>query len=353
MPVVDEHGRIFGRYNLLDLALAIVLLGLIPLGYGAYALFKVPPPRLTAIEPAVIQFDRNMRITVLGENLRPYMRVSLDANQTRNFLFQDPTRAEVTFAEEIPPGQYDVVLYDFAQERSRLPKALTVAPPPLPITSVHAAGFLTGVKASQAALYKVGYDFPTAAKILAVGPPAEDIARIVTGDHSVEIPVEKTVRVPVLLNILCSVQQNSAGLGECRSTPGPAVGPGVYITLPSYEGRLPFLVVDVQPPVSPTSIDVKVRIPPGQDAVALARAGDLDLGASQNSFAAGATLLVAPTAASGVMTLRIPAFPSLAGWQYAGQLLRVGGGMTFYSTRYVLSGTVASVPPLPTAAAKP
>ena len=352
MPVVDEHGRIFGRYNLLDLALAIVLLGLIPLGYGAYALFKVPAPKLTAVEPAVIQFDRNMRVTVRGENLRPYMRVSFDENQTRNFLFQDPSTAEVTFAD-IPPGQYDVVLYDFAQERARLPKAITIAPPALPVTSVHAAGFLTGVKPSQVASYKVGYTFPTAAKILAVAAPDADLARIVTGDHSVEIPVEKTVRIPVLLQVFCAVEQNSAGLGECRSTPGPAVGPGVYITLPGYEGRQPFLVTDVQPPIAPTMIDVTVRVAPGEDAAALAKAGDRDLGASQNPFAAGASVLVPPTAATRTLTLRVPAFPSLVGWQYGGQVLRVGGGLTFHSTRYVMAGTVASVPPLPVPPVKP
>lgn len=352
MPVVDDHGRIFGRYNLLDLALAIVLLGLIPIGYGAYALFRVPAPTLTGVEPPIVTIDRNMRVVVRGENLRPYMRISFDENQTRNFLFQDPTKAEVTFAD-IPPGQYDVVLYDFAQERARLPKAITIAPPALPVTSVHAAGFLTGVKLSQVASFKVGTDFPTAAKILAVGPPADDLARIVTGDHSVEIPVEKTVRIPVLLQVICSVEQNAAGLGECRSTQGPAVGPGVYITLPGYEGRQPFLVVDVQPPVPPTLIEVSVRVAPGEDAAMLAKAGDLDLGASQNAFAAGATVLVPPSAAHRLFTLRIPAFPSLLGWQYGGQILRVGGGLQFYSTRYVMTGVVASVPPLPTPAVKP
>lgn len=351
MPVVDDHGRIFGRYNLLDLALAIVLLGLIPLGYGAYALFRVPAPRLTGVEPAVLQLDRNMRVTVRGENLRPYMRISFDENQTRNFLFQDPTRAEVTFAD-IPPGQYDVVLYDFAQERARLPKAFTIAPPVLPATRVRAAGFLTGVAPSLVASYKVGYEFPTAARILAVAPPADDFARVVTGDSSVEIPVQKTVRIPVLLEVFCSVEQNSAGLGECRSTTGPAVGPGVYLTLPGMEVRQPFLITDVQPPIPPTTIDVIARIAPGEDAAALARAGDLDLGMSQNPFAAGATM-VTPPAGGRLFTIRVPAFPSLVGWQYGGQILRVGSALQFYSTRYVMSGVVTSVPPLPAPAAQP
>lgn len=353
MPVVDDRGLIFGRYNLLDLALAVILLGLIPLGYGAYALFRVPLPTLTGVEPAVLQFNREMRVAVRGENLRPYMRISFDDRQTRDFLFHNTTRAEVVFGEEIPAGTYDVVLYDFAQERARLPKAFTIAPPALPVTSVRAAGFLTGVKASQAALYKVGYDFPTAAQILAVGPPADDIARIVTGNHSVEIPIEATVRIPVLLNLLCSVQQNSAGLGECRSTPGPAVGPGVYITLPSYEGRLPFLVIDVQPPIPPTNIEVRVRVAPADDAALMAKAGDLDVGASQHPFAAGATIVSPPTAAERMLVLRIPAFPSLNGWQYAGQLLRVGGGLAFYTPHYVINGSIASVTPLPEKAARP
>jgi len=293
-----------------------------------------------------------MRVTIRGENLRPYMRVSFDENQTRDFLFQDPTKAEVTFVN-IPPGQYDVVLYDFAQERARLPKAFTIAPPVLPVTSVHAAGFLTGVKPGQVASYKVGYVFPTAAQILAVAPPAADLARIVTGDHSVEIPVEQTVRIPVLLRLLCSVDQNSAGLGECRSTPGPAVGPGVYIILPGQETRQPFLITDVQPPVPPTIIEVTLRVAAGEDAFALAKAGDLDLGASQNAFAAGASVQRTSTAAGHIVTLSVPAFPSLIGWQYGGQVLRVGGGITFYSTRYVMTGTLASVPPLPPSPATP
>ena len=352
MSLVDEHGRVFGRFNLLDLALASVLLGLIPLGYGAYVLFRVPPPRLTSVEPATQQLDRNMRFIVHGENLRPYMRVSLGDNQTRGFLFKDTTTAEVTFSD-IPPGQYDVVLYDFAQERSRLPKAFTIAPPALPATTVHAAGFLTGIKKSRIGSYKVGTDFPTAAQVLAVGPPAADLARIVTGDHSVEIPVEETVRIPVLLRVICSVQQNSAGLGECRSTPGPAVGPGVYLTLPGYEGRIPFLIVDVQPPVKPTVIDVKVRIGAQEDTVALAKVGDLDLGASQNEFAAGASVVVAPTLANRVLTIRVPAFPSLAGWQYGGQVLRVGAGINFFTPRYVLTGTLVAVPEMPKVATTP
>ena len=51
MALVDEQGRLFGRVNLLDAILAVCILGLVPLAYGAYVLFRTPEPRLTAVDP--------------------------------------------------------------------------------------------------------------------------------------------------------------------------------------------------------------------------------------------------------------------------------------------------------------
>ncbi len=61
MSLVDDRGRVFGRYNLVDVAVAFVLLGLIPLGYGAYALFRTPLPKLTVVEPATRQFENRIQ----------------------------------------------------------------------------------------------------------------------------------------------------------------------------------------------------------------------------------------------------------------------------------------------------
>ena len=36
MAIVDEQGRLFGRLNLLDAVLLVLLAGLVPLGYAAY-----------------------------------------------------------------------------------------------------------------------------------------------------------------------------------------------------------------------------------------------------------------------------------------------------------------------------
>src|SRR5688572_30990206 len=125
MAIVDAEGRLFGRWNFIDAVVAVLVLGLIPLGYAAYALFRTPPPVLTSIEPTEVSEGPKQRVTVRGVNLRPYLRVSFNTLQGATFLFEDSTKAVVDL-HPMPPGTYDVILYDLAQERHRLPSALTV-----------------------------------------------------------------------------------------------------------------------------------------------------------------------------------------------------------------------------------
>lgn len=354
MPLIDDRGRIFGRFNLIDLAITVLLLGLIPLAYGSYALFRTPPPTLTAIEPAVMQLEPESRLRIHGTNLRPYMRVSLDNNQTRQFLFRDANTAEVVFAD-VPPGQYDVVLYDVAQERSRLPKGLTITPPALPSTYVHAAGFLTGVTDRVLSELKPGYRFFGFAEILKVGRSSPDVARVTAGDRPLEIPIEKTTKVELLLKVPCTVRAAESGVASCLagSPNGPgvflgaALSPGIYLMLPVLDIRLPFLITQLQPPIDPTPVEITVRVAPDEDAGELARVGDTDIGYSQNQFAT-----------SGVVTralhgrreigMRLPAYASLNGWEYAGQTLRVGAPLLFITPRYQMSAVITNVPAPPT-----
>ena len=79
MALVDEQGRLFGRVNLLDAIMAVVIVGLVPLAYSAYLLFRTPEPRLTAVEPSSLILGPNLRVSVKGENFRPYMRVSFNS----------------------------------------------------------------------------------------------------------------------------------------------------------------------------------------------------------------------------------------------------------------------------------
>ncbi|HWI16574.1 MAG TPA: hypothetical protein VNT81_02415 [Vicinamibacterales bacterium] len=353
MALVDDRGRIFGRFNLIDLAIAVLLLGLIPLAYGSYLLFRTPPPTLTSVEPAVMQLEPELRLRINGTNLRPYMRVSLDNNQTRQFLFRDANTAEVVFTD-VPPGQYDVVLYDVAQERSRLPKGLTITPPALPSTYVHAAGFLTGVTDRILGELKPGYRFFGFAEILKVGRSSQDVARVTAGDRPLEIPIENTTKVELLLKIPCTVRAGDSGVANCLagSPNGPgvflgsALAPDIYLMLPVLDIRLPFLITQVQPPIDPTQIEITVRVATDEDAGELARVGDTDIGFRQNQYASSGVITRALHGRREI-TMRLPAFATLKGWEYSGQTIRVGAPLMFITPRYQMSAVITDVPEPP------
>ena len=343
MTLVDNRGRILGRYNLIDLALVCVVLGLIPLGYGAYLLFRTPLPSLTAVEPATRQFESEFRVMVKGENLRPYMRVSLNDMQGRAFFFKSASSAEVVFGD-IPPGTYDVVLYDNSQERDRLPKSFTLTPAALPPAQLDLAGFLTSVNTEQAAQIKVGTRFGAVAEVLALGKPAPDLARIVAGDKPVEIAIPKTQRLPALLRVNCDVVSGGGGFGACVTN--KVLGPDVYLELPIPVGHMPFLIAEVRPIDKPVEVEVRVKLR-ADPAFPFIRAGDTDVGYFYNEFSGGGRVVIAPPSSSGEMVLRVPAYPTLTGWAYAGRPLRIGADLLFVGARYQFAALITFVPPLP------
>ena len=76
MALVNEQGRLLGRFNLVDVVVGVFILGLLPLIYGSVVLFRPPPPEVLAVEPASLAAAPGQRVKIRGRNLRPYMRVS-------------------------------------------------------------------------------------------------------------------------------------------------------------------------------------------------------------------------------------------------------------------------------------
>jgi len=150
MTLVDDRGRLFGKLNVVDALIAFLVFGLVPLLFAAYLLFRPMPAGLTSIEPAQIQAGSSVDLTIRGNHLRPFMRVSFDAHQAGGFLFADPSRAVVPVSA-MPPGVYDVILYDHAQERARLPKALEVLANPRAAQDVNVSVFANDVEIVQTA----------------------------------------------------------------------------------------------------------------------------------------------------------------------------------------------------------
>src|SRR5438105_2226083 len=112
MAIVDERGRIAGRANAVDVGIALVILVLIPVTYGAYLLFRTPTPKLMSVAPDRMYQGPNLRLEVLGQNLRPFMRVAFNTIQGRTFMIGSTKYAQVDLPD-LPPGVYDVQLYDY------------------------------------------------------------------------------------------------------------------------------------------------------------------------------------------------------------------------------------------------
>jgi hypothetical protein len=348
VAIVDEQGRLFGRWNLIDALVVLVVLALIPLAYGAYALFRTPPPRLIAIEPPKLLHGPNLQITIRGEHLRPYMRVTIDDKQARNFLFHSDTTAVVELGD-VSPGTFDVVLYDYAQERARLAKALTILPPPLPSAHLDVVGAFRNLPTTAIAPFKEGLALGEIGVIRKVGQPLSSIIRAISGSGTVEIPFPDTVDLPLVIRVGCYLK-DTGGKVQCVGG-GVALEKNAVVMLPTPVGQLVFQIDQLLSPVDVVDVEARVRVAGEADVLSLMKAGDVDVSVARNPLAAGARVLAVgdlrnngPTSTREA-TLRVPVQAGVSGWRYAGDDFRTGSGISFTTLGYTVDGVVLRVTP--------
>lgn len=125
--LIDDRGRLFGRWNLIDAFLVFVACCLIPLAYAAYALFRTPMPVIESITPTQLVEGQSSLVTLTGRDFRPYLRVRIGTVEG-GVLFEDPSRAEVRLPQGLPAGTYDLAVYDEARELLRMPQVITSGP---------------------------------------------------------------------------------------------------------------------------------------------------------------------------------------------------------------------------------
>lgn len=271
MPLVDERGRLFGKVNLIDAGAVFLVLILVPLGYGAYALFRAPLPTITALRPTTMVAGKDLRVEVEGTNLRPFMRATIGPLGAKAFLIQSPLHAEVKLPE-LAPGTYDFALYDESQELVRRVGALTVtAPaippvPPAPSFLVQARGLFTGLTASEARALKVGLTFSAdggtpLALVLALQPPEPAVQRIRMGpDTVIANPIPAKLQVPAILDVRCAPAPDGCHVG------GAIADRNATLLLPQRGTTTGFQVEEVRPAGSPV-IFPPPPLPPLPDAI--------------------------------------------------------------------------------------
>lgn len=348
MALLDENGRLFGRFNVVDAVVAVAIVVLVPFGYASYLLFRTPLPTLERIEPDTLTYAPNMRITIHGANLRPYMRISADSFQGRDFLFSDTTEAQVDLSG-VPPGVYDVVLYDYAQERGRLPKALTIQPSALPDARLIAVGMFGNLAPEQASRIAAGMTVDGVGDVVAVGRPVPQVTRVFARPGTVEIPVKGAVMVPATMRMACYVR-SSRGEPECVGG-GVSLQPATLLFLETPLGTLPFQIDQVMGDRSLEPVNVTVRLSGNPNVLTHVQPGDIDLGETSNELSAGGTVVRAGplVGSSRDVQLTLQAQKGSVGWTYRAVPLRLGAGFLLRTSAYELSGAVIHLSPLPDA----
>ena len=377
MSLVDDRGRVGGRINLIDAIVAAIVVVLVPVAYGAYLLFRTPAAKLLTVEPAKQYQGPNLRVTVNGENLRPFMRVSFGGVQGRTFLIGSTKSAQVDLPD-LAPGTYDVELYDFMQEVDRLPKALTILPmAPTATVEMQVAGAFRPVGDDLAKRLTVGLKFPPtgdAAEILSLGPKRPVDMRMRAGEATLNLPLPGQFELPATLKIKCFPQSNPDGTLRCAMS-GPqvaaTVAPDSFLTLAGPAGWLNFQIDEVHVASAPATVDARVRFVATQEIAARMKAGDVDtsakalaLGHAAAIVSLGAARAVSaaeagpnPPIGGGARVMdavvRVPIERTSTGWRYKDRLLRAGEAFSFETAQYTVSGSVIDVtlPPVTASAA--
>ena len=252
MTLIDERGRVGGRFNLVDAAAAFVLLLLVPLALGAYLLFRTPTPTLTRVVPAALIEGSDQRLEIDGANFRPFMRVSFDTIPAKSFLLGS-TKYALVDVPDLKPGTYDVVLYDYMQEVARLPKGVTVAPMATDV-ELEITGAFKAPPEAFVAQVKAGDKFPSSehpiAEVIAVGGPGPGDLRLRVGDDAITVPLSRRDLSATLL-VKCATVRTPDGVARC-TIPGPdrqvVVAPDALLTLDTPHGPLLFQMVTARAP---------------------------------------------------------------------------------------------------------
>jgi hypothetical protein len=355
MTVIDERGRVFGRINLIDAGAALLLFVLIPVSYAAYLLFRTPPAKLTSIAPNNVQNGPNQRVQIHGLNLRPYMRVTFGATQGVTFAINSTTSAEVELPE-LPPGVYDVVLYDYRQEVDRLPQALTILSlSPVPSVDMEVSGSFKNLNETSAREFQVGQKLAAGtitAEVLRVGAPVPSTLRLTAGSSTLSMPVPGQLEVPAALRVRCYMEVMGDASVRCM-VPGPQhaapVAPDSMLTLPAARGWVGFQITSVALSATPSVVNLRVTFATSPEIAAMVKPGDVDADAVAFASSMRATIAAVnalrPAGGQTVIdaTLSVPAALGPSGWVYGNQPLKAGMPFRFETVTYVISGQVTSM----------
>lgn len=403
MALIDERGRLFGRMNLIDAGVGLLLIVIGAGVFVGYRLLRLPQaPIVLKVEPGTQQGGHsNMRMALRGENFLPFMKVfvqrsgnptkaikTLDSaasgldqfvlvNYTQaRFFAESPRVAEVWLPDKLGAGTYDLVFFNETQMVGFKQAAFTLtepppppAPPPgAPRATIRAYGAFIAIDRANPPHLTAGMRLPTDAaepwaEILEIDParPETTVVRTAAGDITAEVKARD--QLPAVLRLHCVVEGLNCGV--------PGANVLINSVLPIHVGdkTITFHVQDMGPDASDVVRDalVDVRFIAKPEIAALVRDGDVDVArvpanmrvrraAVIRSRSAADESVGTLTQSDGVQgyvipvkvvsfgaTLAMPLMQSPTGWFYRDQPVKAGAYITFTTNGYSLRGMVFKV----------
>jgi hypothetical protein len=287
------------------------------------------------------------RLQLKGRNFRPYMRVSLGPQQGRDFIFKTTEEAEVPFVG-MPPGQYDLVLFDQAQERFRMPNAVTIAPSSLPTTELVAVGAFGNLDAATAAKLTSGTKLAGVGEIISAGKPQPDLTQVFSGSKIISVVIPNSLRLPAVVKFECHVRTQQ-GTPYCVSD-DVTLAPNALVLLPTPVGKMPFQVQRVRSSIALQAVPMSVRLRGNAAVLSRIKPGDVDAGGIANEFAELSRIDSVGdmrTAADGVAERDVRLTAQLQrvdqGWLYDSAPVRAGATITLRTANYEVGGVVTEI----------
>ena len=336
MSMIDDKGRLFGRFNLVDAAAIGFLIVLLPIGYATYLLFRPSRPVIDSVERFEVSTEElrvaggavlTAKLKVRGSGLNPLLRARIGGVEAMGFVFETPNSADVLVGL-VPPGRHDLVLYDGVQEVARARDAVEITN--LSSPRVRAYGWLNRLSPAAAAALKPGAASdpqPAGAyEIVALGPIRPARARIGSGDTAADLPMASFVERAAEILVRCDWPSI-----EACSVRGQPLTRDLPILVSLADG-LSFQIMEVAPSSEASRATVRVQL----DAALPVKVGDRDQ--LVGSRAAEVTAV-----AGNTVTLRLGADESRDGWRYRGRLLAPGSPFTLRTEHYAAGGRVISL----------
>ena len=403
MALTDERGRLFGRVNLIDAGVGLLILLIAAGTFVGYRLLRLPvAPVVLKIEPeAQPAGATNMRLALRGQNFLPFMRVFVQRTGTTaaplkkldpkasgldpfvlvnysqgRFFAESPTIAEVWLPDRLGAGTYDLAFFNETQMIAVKQAAFTLTPPPppppppptAPRANILAYGAFIAVDRANPPRLAPGVRLPSGAadpwaEILEVHAPQTETALVRAPAGDIPAAVPSRMQVPAVLRVHCTVDVLNCNV------PGANITVGNSYPIQVGDRTLNFYVEDMGPDAVEVVRDaiVEVRFVTKPEVARLVRAGDTDStkaptttrlrrpavlrarsAAEQSSVAVtqsdgGQSFQLEGQVVAFTAKIEMTLMQMPTGWFYRAQSIKAGNSLTFDTFGYTVRGIILGV----------